>query len=630
MCGIFGSVFVDPRVVDARAALASIAHRGPDGQGIWRGDDVVLGHRRLAVIDLTPAAAQPMTSDDGAIVVTYNGEIYNHHELREELERMGRRFRSRSDTEVLVEGYRAWGDRVVERVDGMFAFAIWDSARRRLLVARDRTGKKPVFFVRDGKGLRFASEMKALIASGCARAASVRAIPLVLALGYVPPPLTVYEGIEQLPPATTLVLEQGREPVLRRYWRAPWDAPRLRIGEEDAERELRRLMDRAVARRLESDVPLGAFLSGGIDSTIVVGLMARRATRPVRTFSIGFVGDPRYDETSFAREAARAFCTDHTEFSLEPASFDLVERLVDAHDGPFGDASAVPTSVVSRLAREHVTVALSGDGGDELFCGYSRLVAADAAERVPSAVRSVVGRLARLAAPPGERARLVPRPSRARLPRASRVLRVASLPLADRMLAWIAPFAFDLDRILSPEMAQRVDTDAAVAWNRALVAELGGATPLARVLAHNFATYLPYDLLVKADRCSMLHALEVRSPFLDTALVEFAARLPDGLQRRGRTTKWLLKRAFRDLLPARIRRRGKMGFGMPLGTWFRTQLRDYIRDHLASSGARCHEVVRADYVRTLLEEHDAGVADHGLPLWLLLTLEIWLRRVQAT
>jgi asparagine synthase (glutamine-hydrolysing) len=617
VCGIFGAVFSGDERVDVDAALASIVHRGPDGHGIARGDGWILGHRRLAVLDLTEAGAQPMRSDDGQVVVTFNGEIYNHHELRRELEGSGHRFRSRSDTEVIVEGYRAWGTRVVERLDGMFALGIWDAAQRRLLLARDRAGKKPLYYAwRDGE-LRFASEIKALAASGLPVQIDESGLPFLFALGYVPAPGTLVKGVLQLPPASALIFEASGPPIVRRYWRAAFGAPRIEVGEREASAEVRRLVEAAVARRLEADVPLGAFLSGGIDSTIIVGAMARKMGRKVKTFSIGFSGDARFDETRYARIAAHAFDTEHTEFIVEPSSFDLVERLVDLYDGPFGDSSAVPTSIVSMLTRRAVTVALTGDGGDELFCGYHRFLAAEFAERLPRTARDAARRV--LGVLPKSMVN-----SRRPLARAHRLLYVAAQPLPDRLLAWTS--FFDVEEILAPDLRRRVAVNAPTEWSRGLCESFTGGTVLSQTLGHNFEGFLPEDLLLKADRCSMGHSLELRSPFLDTALIDYVARLPDKMLRRGNTTKWLLRRAFSDVLPPEIQARGKLGFGAPLDTWFRGTLREYVLDVLHVR-ARCNEFINPSYMARVLDRHMTGVADHGSLIWVLLTFEIWLRKL---
>jgi asparagine synthase (glutamine-hydrolysing) len=615
MCGIFG-VVGDAPVIDVDAALRSIDHRGPDAHAAWRDRDAVLGHTRLRIIDLSEAADQPMLDATSTVAVVFNGEIYNHHALRKELSALGHRFRTRGDTEVIVEGYRAWGDGVVRRLDGMFAIAIWDAGKKRLLCARDRSGKKPLYYAVDRGAFRFASEAKAIVASGFPAQIDPTALPSLLSFGYTEAPRTMLRGIAQLPPASTLVWEGGRVRSVERYWHAPFAEPPIERPLEEATAGVRRLVEEAVERRLEADVPLGAFLSGGIDSTIIVGVMARKLGRPVKTFSIGFSGDPRYDETSYARIAANAFKTEHTEFTLHPSSFDLVERLVALHDGPFGDSSAIPTSVVSGLTRQYVTVALTGDGGDELFCGYLRFLAAEAAEWVPSPLRALGGAVAR-ALPAGAREKSL-------WVRARRFLGSAALPLPDRLARLSSLFAFELDALLRPDVRATLPVAAPLDWTRTILDASRGGSTLGRVLDHNFETYLPYDLLVKADRSSMAHALETRSPFLDTALVEYAARLPDRYKRRGTTTKWILRRAFSDLLPPEINARGKMGFGIPLGAWFRGDLKDYLQDRLSSTASLYQYLDRA-FVETMLAEHFAGRADHGHRLWLLLTLEVWLR-----
>ncbi len=618
MCGIFGAAFVaDEGRVDVGAALRAIAYRGPDASKVHRAPGIVFGHNRLAILDLSPEADQPMTSPEGDVTLVFNGEIYNHHELRAELVGRGHTFRTRSDTEVIVEGYRAWGDGVVGRLDGMFAFGLFDARARRVVLARDRAGKKPLFYALSGDGLLFGSEAKALFAAGFPRAVDPSSFSLLLSLGYTPAPRTMYKGVAELLPASMLTLQPGSAPVVTRYWRAPFAEPRLEVSAADATTRVRDLVTAAVVRRLEADVPLGAFLSGGIDSTIVAGIMARHSGRRVRTFSIGFAGDARFDETRYARIAARAFDTEHTEFTLQPSSFDLVGRLVELYDGPFGDSSAIPTSILSQLTRQHVTVALSGDGGDELFCGYNRFLAAEAEERVPMAVRRAAGALARRAATVGVGKEVA---------RAARMLGRAATPLPERLLAWASFFAGDLTGLFRVDVAAAMDLDEASAYSRSVLAHTAGAPVMARILAHNFDTYLAYDLLTKSDRASMLHSLELRSPFLDTALVEYAARLPARLLRRGTQTKWILRRAFRDLLPEPILRRPKMGFGVPLGAWFRGDLKPYLLDHFGPR-AEIFDYLDYAFVSRLLTDHFDGRSDHGHRIWLLLTTQLWLKQL---
>jgi asparagine synthase (glutamine-hydrolysing) len=620
MCGIFGALRPLPDDVIARVS-AALAHRGPDAEGRYADDRITLVHRRLRIIDLSEAGAQPMGNADGSIQVVFNGEIYNHQSLRRELE-SAYAFRGRCDTEVIVHGYEAWGDSVIERIDGMFALAIWDRRRGRLLIARDRAGKKPLFYTRQGGSFAFASTIAALHESGVPRDVAIDALPYYLSLGFVPPPLTLHAGVRQLPPASTLVREADGSERVQSYWSPQFVENRTPDSFEGSAGRVRDLLTAAVERRLESDVPLGAFLSGGIDSTIVVGLMSKLLGSRVQTFSIGFADDPRYNEVEFARIASQAFGTEHTEFTMGPSSFELVEDLIRHHDGPFGDSSAIPCYVVAQMARRHVTVALTGDGGDEIFCGYTRFLAAEAAERMPLWTRKLAGGVLPL----------LPRASSERSPvaRAERFIRGSTLPLADRMARWVSYFP-EPRAVLRDDVASRLGSalDEPIEWQRSVFALARGASALSRILEHNYRTYLPDDLLVKADRTSMAHALELRSPFLDTDLVEYAATLPPSYLRRGTQTKRILKHAFRDLLPSSIRTRGKMGFGVPLATWFRGGLKEYLHDHLDRSGARIFEYVDRPAVQRCLADHQGRVADHGQRLWVLLTLELWLRSLGA-
>jgi asparagine synthase (glutamine-hydrolysing) len=622
MCGIFGAVGPVPRET-LDAVGQALYHRGPDGEGRFvdgeGADQVLLLHRRLRIIDLSELATQPFPNEDGTVQVLFNGEIYNHHALRRELKAFGHTFRSpTSDTEVIVHGWEQWGAGVIERLDGMFAIAIWDRRTKQLLLARDRAGKKPLFFSTSGGAFRFGSTVSSLHASGLPRAASVAALPAYLSYGWVPPPGTFYEGVEQLQPGELILRE--RDGSFRRHI---WFEPRFAVDKhapvddlETATRRVRELVTAAVERRLEADVPLGAFLSGGIDSSIVVGVMSRLAGR-VRTFSIGFAQDARYDETEYARLAAQTFGSEHTEFTLEPSSFDLVEKLVAHHDGPFGDSSAIPTYVVSMLTRRSVTVALSGDGGDELFCGYERFLAAEAAERIPLPMRELASTFTMLLPEA--------RKERSLLGKAGRFLRAAELPLDERMARWNSFFPYP-HQLLRGDVAETLGeaVDAPLDWQRRVFADVRSMTTLGRILEHNFRTYLPNDLLVKADRTSMAHGLELRAPFLDKALFEYVSQLPAEYLRRGLRTKWILRRAFADILPPKITRRGKMGFGVPLGTWFRTTLRGYLHDMLGD-GARVNDYLDATRVSALLDDHFAGRADHGQRIWALITLELWLR-----
>jgi asparagine synthase (glutamine-hydrolysing) len=605
-----------------RAMTDTLRHRGPEAAGVYIDDAVPavgLGHTRLRILDLREVADQPMASDDGSILLTFNGEIYNHRALRTDLQVGGATFRTTSDTEVFLRLYESKGMAAVSQIDGMFAFAFWDGRRRQLVLGRDRAGKKPLYYATTPRLFTFASEIKALLKHPeLPPDIDTVALPQFFLYGYAPSPMTLYRGIRQVPPGHVLVVGTDGRLALTQYWDVPLDAPGNggQWTEETAVAELRQRLTAAVERRLIADVPLGAFLSGGLDSSVVVALMARLAPEPVRTFSIGFAHAPAYDETAYAEAVARKFQTRHTTFVVEPSAVELIERLVWHHDGPFADSSAVPTYLLASLARQHVTVALNGDGGDELFAGYLRFYAALVAERVPSWAWPLLARAAALLPDVGTR--------RSPLRRLKRFVGSAALPLAHRLTRWAGVFYEDLPRLMP-----HVVNDVHPAGLEALVARTRHVSDLNRLLYVNFKTYLLDDLLVKMDRCSMAHALETRSPFLDTAVVEFAFRLPDRFRLRGHQTKYLVRRAFADLLPADILTRGKMGFGVPLRQWFRSDLRDYLGDHLLAPQPRLASYVDHGYVRRLCEEHVGGSADHSHRLWTLLTFEVWLRELPA-
>jgi asparagine synthase (glutamine-hydrolysing) len=599
---------------------ARLSHRGPDAQGHSTPvPGVGLGHARLKVIDLSPAANQPMADPAGRTWLVYNGEIYNYRSLRGELEGAGRRFVTRSDTEVILHAYEEWGDAALERLDGMFAIALVDTGRRRLLLARDRTGKKPLFYYRDARRWVFGSEIKAILAHpDVPSIVNEAAIPGYLVYGYSPSPETFYRGIRSVPPASLLALDwAGGGVAERRYWRLRIPERPSRVPRAQAIAELRERLTGAVRKRLIADVPLGAFLSGGVDSSIVVGLMSREMQEPVHTFSIGFRNAAEFDETPHARVIADRFRTRHTEFMVEPNAFGLLERLVHHHDQPFGDASAIPTFLLCGLAREHVTVALNGDGGDECFAGYRRFAAAALSAWLPAwantGIDRVLGhdrlRVLRRFRPLGELARFA---------------RAARRPWDERLMRWIAYWP-DPCSILHPGWRGKIiEADWLSATSRWLE-EVRGASPLAQALYVNFHEYLPGDLHVKMDRCSMAHGLETRSPFLDTGVIEYAMSLPDRLKLRGMTTKAVLKDAFADLLPPSIRRRAKQGFGVPLDAWFRRELKEAVSDLLLARDARVNRYLDPAAVRAAWSAHQSGERSLGLQLWNLATLEVWLR-----
>jgi len=627
MCGIcgelrFGGGTTSPdRLTSMRDVLT---HRGPDADGLYLSSDrrAGLAFRRLRILDLSRDADQPMTNEDGTVQVVFNGEIYNFLELRTELEAKGHRFRSRSDTEVIVHLYEDEGEGAIARLDGMFAIAIWDERAKRLLLARDRAGKKPLFYARTRDTFVFASEIKSFFGlDDLVIEVDREMVPQYFIHGFVPCPRTLYTNVRQVPPATAVTVEADGRVKTEVYWRL-----RLRphasdaappVDEREAASTVRDLMIRAVERRLISDVPLGAFLSGGIDSTIIVGVMSQLMGSRVKTFSIGFEGDPAFDETSYARDVAQQFDTDHTEFRVTPSAVDLIDTLVWHHDGPFGDASAIPTHIVSRLTRQHVTVALTGDGGDELFAGYMRFAAGVAAERLPKGISR----------PIHAAFGLVPAQANERhwFEKGRRFVRAMNLPLYERMTRWSSIFYEDLESLLAPDLLASLPPINHLEYLDSEREHMRELSTLGTLLHANFRSYLLDDLLVKVDRCTMANSLEARSPFLDTELINYVGGLPDAMKLRGLTTKVILRKAFDDLLPPSVVKRGKMGFGVPLGAWFRTELRDYIQDLLLDSSARYKAFLSVSYVEQLVRRHQAGEANSGLQLWSILCFEVWLR-----
>ena len=629
MCGICGFV-APPGAVspDARVAMRDVLrHRGPDEPGdaelpAGAPDGAArgwFGHRRLRVVDLGPGARQPMTSDDGRVVLTYNGEIYNFAALARELASTGRPVRSSGDTEVVLRAYEQWGDAFLERLDGMFALAVWDARDERLLLARDRTGKKPLFYAHDGDRIAFASEIKGLLpCPWVRRRPDLARLAELLAFGYVPWPHTPVSGVSQVPPGASLVFRAGTLDGARPFWRPLPPAADLR-PDDGVVALTAQLLDAAVRRRLVADVPLGALLSGGMDSAVVVALMQRALAEPVQTFSLGFDGDPSFDERSHARRVARRLGTRHREWIVRPDAVALLDRLVWHHDGPFQDSSAIPTYLVAGLAREHVTVVLTGDGGDEVFAGYERFAAAAIARRLPAALAGPGRQIARRL-PLGTGYFGVRR-------RVERFLAGADRPLVDRYLDWVRVFDDDALAAVLDTRPKPVDRGFRAAVGEAADA---GLPELDRLLYANFRTYLPDDLHAKVDRMTMAHSLEARSPLLDTALIEHAVRITAQKRIGLRRVKPVLAAAAGDLLDDQTRLRRKHGFGVPLGAWFRGELGTLFADEVLSPSARTASLLRRDGVEALLAAHQAGTVDHSGRLWTVLTLERWLRSLDAS
>lgn len=634
MCGIAGFVQKDdcPATGDVKAVLRAMTdtlrHRGPDGEGIAVSGPAAFGHRRLSIIDLA-TGDQPMANEDGSVMVVFNGEIYNFGELRPELEKRGHRFKTRSDTEVILHAYEEYGDACVERFNGMFAFGLWDGRKRRFFAARDRMGKKPFHYALRGDTLVFGSEIKALLKHPAVRVEITPAtLARYLAFGYVPAPETIYDGVRKLPPGHCLEYQGGRLTV-RPYWSVEFDrVPLAGLTEDELQRRFLELLQDSVRLRLISDVPLGVFLSGGVDSSAVTAMMCRlMPPKDVKTFTIGF-REGRYDESAHARRIARHLGTDHHERTLDEGM--MLERLpglIANLDEPFADSSISPTSLVSEFARTQVTVALGGDGGDELFAGYETFWEDLAASRY--------GRLPRWL-----RRGAMEWPLRTgfgllRLPRLERAVQylgdAADAPEERRFAAWSEMALSGNVRRGLLERSGRAGDDADVYADVAAYYRSAMGQSRLRRVQHQFQKlYLPDDILAKVDRASMGWSLEVRAPLLDPRVVDFANSLPDPLKLRGRTGKVFLKRALRGLLPEETLERPKMGFGIPLAEWLRGGLRSRVEEVLDARFLVEQGIFRPEPLRRAWGEHLSGRRNHRGMLWTVAAFQLWWREHRPT
>jgi asparagine synthase (glutamine-hydrolysing) len=620
MCGIAGKCMWRPGASvdsDLLAAMTeAVRHRGPDSAGYHLADGVGLGHRRLSIIDLA-TGDQPLANEDGTVWTVFNGEIYNFAEIRRELEAHGHRFRTRSDTEVLVHGYEHWDAAVVQRLRGMFAFAIWDARRRRLLLARDRLGVKPLHYAEVDDGVVFGSEIKSLLLDPAVpRDWSPEAIDAYLTLLYVPAPHTVFRAVRKLPPGCLLIAEDGRVQVSR-YWDLPFPATRAAATETEVIARLEDELHEAVRLRLISDVPLGAFLSGGIDSSLVVALMAETSDSPVVTTSIGFA-ERAYDELEHATTVARHLGVEQFTHVVTPDVESLLPKLAWHFDEPFADSSAVPTYYVSQAARAHVTVALSGDGGDELWAGYAR----HEVERTEHRARRALGPAGRALA--GQAGRLLPLSMKG-----TRALRHLGLPPAQALALKHAYGHVEpamKPHLYSEGFRRAVEGHDPFAHFRAAYERCTSPDPLDRAMYVDVHTYLADDILTKVDRMSMAVSLESREPLLDHRLVEFAASVSPALKIRNGTRKYLLRKLLAGRLPHSVVSRGKQGFDAPVADWLRGSLSPMLHDLLGSRRARERGLFDPPAVDRLLVEHQSGRGDHRHRLWQLMMLELWFRQ----
>ena len=639
MCGICGKISLNGNVTEEliRKMCGVLTHRGPDDEGVWvldyapmnsqsvrsnsiGGVSVGLGHRRLAIIDLSPAGHQPMSNEDGTIWIVLNGEIYNFPELRDALEKKGHKFKSRTDTEVVIHLYEDKGAECVKDLRGMFAFAIWDDRKKLLFAARDRIGKKPLYYYHNNQALIFASEIKAILQdSEVSREVNRPSITDYLSYGYTPAPETMFRNIMKLPPAHFMIYENGNVRI-ERYWELDF-SKKIKLSEEDYCRRTMELLEEATKIRLISDVPLGAFLSGGIDSSAVVYMMSKLSSKPVKTFSIGF-DNKDYSELKYAKIIAERFKTEHHEYVVKPDAIELLPKLVWHYNEPYADSSALPSYYVAKMTRQEVAVALNGDGGDECFGGYERFMAARYAELINKApipfkkkiIEAIIKRIPESLEFKDFKTRL------------RRFLVMSSKPYRERHYNWVTIFRdSEKENLFSNEFNKEISGRNSFSYLNKAFNECGSKDIVDMVMCADIKTNLLDDLLVKMDIATMANSLEGRSPFLDHKMMEFCAAMPSNMKIKGTKLKYILKKALSKALPKEILSRGKMGFGVPLDEWFRKELKDYSYGILMSNDCTNRGYFKKDAIRKILDEHAAGKANNGARIWSLLFLELWHR-----
>ena len=628
MCGICGIIDYnkDVRIEESvlKRMCAALKHRGPDDQGIWinnGGVSVGLGHRRLSIIDLSLAGHQPMSNEDNSIWVVLNGEIYNYHELREDLEEKGHKFKSQTDTETLVHLYEEYREFSVERLRGMFAFAVWDKTEQSLLLARDRCGKKPLIYSYQNGRFSFASEFHSLLESKLIKKEiDYRAVHYYLTFGYIPAPMTIFKNVFKVMPGHRVILKK-RELLNQQYWSLDY-SKKIKISESEAAEQIIALLKDAVRTRLYSDVPLGAFLSGGIDSSAVVALMSQICDKRVKTFSVGFQ-EQDYNELKFARAIAKRFDTEHHELIIRPKALEILPLLVERYGEPYAESSCIPTYYISKLTRQFVTVALNGDGGDESFAGYERyqaMLAAQVYRSLPKIAKKGIRAAAGILPDAADQKNT--------FRRIKRFFDGAELPDAQCYLRWISIINDNLKKhIYSDDFYRNIGSDQQpIEYISTFINSDPNLSLIDRILLTDVKTYLPYDVLVKVDIASMTNSLEARSPFLDHHLMEFAARMPAEFKIRHLVKKYLLKKAVGRILPSGNIKRKKMGFGVPVGRWFRNDLKDFLKDVLFSEKALKRGYFNRDGLKRIFKEHTENRADYSNQLWAILMLELWHRR----
>lgn len=628
MCGICGVIdynrnsSLNEDLV--RRMCNELRHRGPDDEGVHIKKNscpaVGLGHRRLSIIDLSTVGHQPMSNENGTIWLVFNGEVYNYRDLRQELEGKGHIFKSNTDTETVIHLYEEYKEDCVKHIRGMFAFAIWDEIGQTLLLARDRVGKKPLLYTYVNGVFCFASEFLALLESGLVKKdIYTESIHYYLTFGYIPAPLTIYNNVFKLMPAHILILKNTKI-TLQQYWRLDY-AQKINISEDEAAGEVLRLLKEAVKIRLYSDVPLGAFLSGGIDSSTVVGLMSELSSNKVKTFSIGFE-ERDYSELRYARNIAEKFDTEHHEFIVNPKALEILPLLLERYGEPYADSSCIPTYYVCQQTKRYVTVALNGDGGDESFAGYERyqaMLAAELLSKSPFLFKYFIQKFSRFIPDSIE--------PKNKLRRIRRFFDGAFLPVYQRYLKWIGIFDDGLKKeIYSEDYANKIANAKSSVFLKPFLNDSDNINLLDRLLNTDVHNYLPNDLLAKVDITSMANSLEARSPFLDHKLMEFAARLPSHYKLRGFIKKYILKKAIKDYLPHENIHRKKMGFGVPVGRWFRAELKGLLMDTVLSESALKRGYFKPESIKNMVNYHIEGKKDYTFQLWTLLMLELWYKR----
>ena len=624
MCGICGIINKSGKAIEEqvlRRMCSKMIHRGPDREGVHIVNGPVsvgLGHRRLSIIDLSPQADQPFLNEDKSVSLVINGEIYNYHKLRDELKKSGHRFKSDSDSEVALHLYEEKGEEFVKYLRGAFALAVWDNKDRKLILARDRVGKKPLIYCKQNGNFCFASEFSALLASDLIKKEiNYEAMHYYLSFGYVPAPMSIYKNVFKLLPAQMLILKGG-EIRSHIYWDLDY-TNKFDITLAEAETALLKELQEAVELRLFSDVPLGVFLSGGIDSSTVVALMAKSGRNRIKTFSIGF-GEKDYDELKYAGKVAKLFNTDHQEFIVKPDALEILPELVERYGEPYADSSCIPSYYVSRAAKKYVTVALNGDGGDESFAGYERYQAvylSEAYNKVPAYLRRGATSILLKLLPDSLSHKNSYR-------RARRFLEHAGLPFYDRYLHWVRMLSeSEKLKLYTKDFESKVSKSAPVNYLKRYSKPGQQMELLDRLLYIDIKTNLANDLTVKMDIATMANSLEGRSPFLDQKVMEFCARLPSNFKMKNLIKKYILKRVAGKLIPTENIKRKKMGFGIPVGDWMRNQLKDYVHSVLLSEKAKNRGYFKEEELRTFVLEHTSGTRDHSFGLWSLLMLELW-------